>query len=181
MGSNYNKLMADRDKFIQNRTEGATINFLVYTGDVLAKRDLRKLIEVIYRNFEELGDIRGLKHNRFEIADVLTSKGSVTIIGVMNGVIVCYLIAKPTVYPDSRRELFHIYYLFTSPAHRGNGAGTYMLNMIHKIALENDIYTLSLTYDTYNKTLTKYYLQNGFEYDDEIRSYKRYDMLVKYL
>ena len=39
-GIHVNKLVADRDKMLRNITEERTVNFLRYTGDVLAKRDM---------------------------------------------------------------------------------------------------------------------------------------------
>ena len=79
----------------------------------------------------------------------------------MNGVIVGYLIAEETIY--NMRKLMHIYYLYTASIHRGHGIATKLLNLIQEYALEYRINTLSLTYDTYNKSLTKFYLNNYFE------------------
>jgi len=58
---------------------------------------------------------------------------------------------------------------------------TYMLNMIQQYAQDQNIDTLSLTFDTYNQGLTKFYFDQFFEFDPNLRSYQRYDMLVKYV
>ena len=172
-----NKLTVDRDYgFSQERR---TIKILRYTGNQLAQRDMRKLIELIYRNFENIAQIKELTHNRYEIARLITSPQALVLIGTIDNKIISYLIAEAKNL-DARR-LMHIQYIFTSPVHRGHGVATYMLNLMQQYARAIGIETLSLTFDTYDKKLTKYYLDNHFEYDPELRTYQRYDMLVKYI
>jgi len=174
-----NKLTADIDKANSNIRDIKTVQMLRYTGNSLMNRDLRKMVNLVYRNFEELGDIKILQHNREEIGRLLTSPKSIIIIGVLDGKIISYLICEQIVYNNIK--LMHINYLFTSPVHRSHGVASYMLNLIHRYAVELDINTLSLTYDTYNLQLTRFYTENEFTYDPEIRSFQRYDMMVKYL
>jgi GNAT superfamily N-acetyltransferase len=172
-----NKLVVDRDDAYSKKPR--TVHFLRYTGDQLAHRDMRKFTDIIYRNFEELENVEGIEHNRIEIAKLMTSSQSIIIIGTLNGTIISYCLAEVTIY--GQRKLMHIYYIYTTPVHRGHGIASYMLNLIHRYAVEAMISTLSLTFDTYNKMLTKFYFDNNFEYDSELRSYQRYDMLVKHL
>jgi len=177
-GNFVNKTTVDREKLRTN--EERTVNFLRYTGDDLVRRDMRKLIEVVYRNFEELNTSPELNHTRNEIARVITSPTSITIIGSINGIISCYLIAGLTQL-DDLKTLMHIHYIYTSPMYRGNGLATYMLNLIEKYSIAMGIGYLSLTFDTYDKKLEEFYMNNGFMYDSNLRSYQRHDMLVKYL
>lgn len=177
-GTFVNKTTVDRDQYRTPARE--TVHFLRYTGNDLYVRDMRKLVEVIYRNFEELADSPELKHNYGEIAKLITSPKSIIILGTIDKVIVSYLIAEITVV-ENLRQLMHIYYIYTSPMYRSKGIATYMLNLIQRYAEELNISALSLTYDTYDKNLEKFYLNNYFIYDENLRSYQQYDMLVKYI
>lgn len=158
---------------------GKTVYFLRYFGYQLKKKNINILIDTIYKNFEEIAEQKSLNHNRKEIARLLTSSQSIIIIGILNDNIISYLIAESAIY--NQRKFMHIAYLYTSSNHRGNGIAIYALNLIQKYALELNITTLSLTYDTHNKSLSKFYFNNYFEYDQDLRSFQRYDMLVKYI
>jgi GNAT superfamily N-acetyltransferase len=177
-GRFVNKLVVDRDAGFS--PERLTVYFLRYTGDVLAKRDMKKFMDVIYRNFEELVPYTELNHTRYEIARILTSPKSIIIIGTLDGQIISYLLAEVTVV-ENLRQLMHISYLFTSPVYRGRGIASYMLNLIQDYAEEQNIGALSLTFDTYDTKLEKFYFNNYFTYDSNLRSYQRFDMLVKYV
>jgi GNAT superfamily N-acetyltransferase len=152
---------------------------LRYTGTQMRKMRVIKFSEIIFKNFLELEGIKGINHTTDEIYRLLRSPNSIIIVAVNKGNIIGYLIAEVT--EVNMRRLMHIYYLFTALPFRNKGVGTYLLNLIDDYASEMGINSLSLTYDTYNKGLTKFYLDNGFNYDSELRSYQRYDMLVKYL
>lgn len=179
-GTFVNRTTTDRERIKEISASKKTVHILVYTGNVLANRDMRKLIEVIYRNFEYLNTSPELNHTRYEIAKVITSSKSVVLLAVINKIIVGYLIADLTMVEDLK-QLMHVYYLFTTPMYRGYGFATKMLNILQKYAQNLNITVLSLTFDTYDKKLEKFYLQNGFVYDSNLRSYQRYDMLVKYI
>lgn len=173
-----NKMTVDRDRYkISFKTP---IHFLYYTGNDLYVRDMRKFIEVIYRNFQKLVDRPELKHSHKEIARIITSSKSIIIIGVVNNCIVAYLIAEMTA-TENLRQLMHIYYIYTSPNYRNKGIATHMLNLIQKYANELNVTMMSLTYDTNDKKLEAFYLKNHFIYDSNLRSYQRYEMLVKYV
>jgi ribosomal protein S18 acetylase RimI-like enzyme len=173
-----NKATADREKlFFGNKK---IVQLLRYTGDDLVTRDTRKFRDTVYKNFEQLDTSPDLNHNRRGITELLTSPDSIILLGVIDGVITSYLIAKMTVI-DNLKQLMHIYYLYTSPMHRGNGLATHMLNMIQKYSKERNITTISLTFDTYDKQLERFYMNNHFVYDSNLRSYERHDMLVKYI
>jgi len=179
MGGRFvNKLVVDRDDGFS--PERKAIHMLRYTGDVLVNRNMRKMMDVIYRNFEELGDSTELNHTRREIARLLTSPKAIIIIATYKDQIIGYLIAESTMV-ENLKQLMHIYYLYTSPVYRSRGIATYMLNLIQTYAQELNISTLSLTFDTYNKKLEKFYVNNYFVYDSNLRSYQRYDMMVKYV
>lgn len=155
------------------------IKVLWYTGSNMQNRDIRKFVEVIYRNFEQLEPIRELNHNRTEIKRVLTSPTSLILVALLEESIVSYIIGDLVLL--NNRLLFHIYYLFTSPGYRSRGIATFLLNQVQDYADVFGCTALSLTYDTYDKKLTKFYISNGFNYDPELRSEQRYDMLVKYI
>lgn len=173
-----NKLVVDRDAAYS--TKRRTVHILRYVGDELAKRNLTKIIEIVHYNFEELADVPELKHNRREIGRLLTSPMGICVIAIINGRIVGYLIAELTIV-DNLRQLMHIAYLFTSPVYRSKGIATYMLNFIQSCAQKLNVNTLSLTFDTYDTGLEKFYTNNHFVYDSNLRSYQRYDMMVKYI
>src|SRR5438105_4050185 len=113
-----NKLTVDRDDAFSQ--EPKTVHVLVYNGNQLAHRNMRKFMEVVYRNFEELADVNVHNHTRREIARLLTSPKSTIIIATINGQIVAYLIAEITVV-ENLRQLMHIVYLYTSPVYRAKG------------------------------------------------------------
>ncbi len=72
MGGGFvNKLTVDRDEGYSR--ERRTVHVLRYTGNQLAKRNIRKFMEVIYKNFESAADTVALNHTRREIARLLTS------------------------------------------------------------------------------------------------------------
>jgi RimJ/RimL family protein N-acetyltransferase len=179
---NRNKIHANENNSHTNVLANTQklVHCLRYMGNELANRDMRKLIDVVYINFEHLDKIPELNHTRQEIDRLISSPKSITIIGVINGSIVAYLLAEITATEDLR-QLMHIYYIYTSPNHRGKGIATYMLRLIEKYAQEFNITTLSLTFDTHNKKLEQFYLNNNFVYDSNIRSYQRHDMMVKYI
>ena len=173
-----NKLVVDRDAGYSK--ERRTIHILRYVGDQLARRNLYKFVDIIHYNFEALANVPELKHDQNEIARLLTSPKGICIIATLNGQIIAYLLAEVTVV-ENLKQLMHIYYLFTSPVYRGKGIATYMLNFIQVCAQQLNINTLSLTFDTYDKALERFYTNNNFTYDSNLRSYQRYDMLVKYI
>ena len=180
-GNMVNKLVVDKDEAlmtIQNRGKiKRPIYVLKYTGIQMQKKDIRKLIEIIYRNFEELSKLPKLNHSRNDIARLLTSPDTIIIISVLNKLIVGYLVAEFTIV--NNKKLMHIHYIFTMPVRRKSGIATYMLNLIQKYAMEEGSDALSLTFDTYNKKLERFYYNNYFRYDIGLRSYQRHDMLVK--
>lgn len=157
-----------------------TINVLKYSGNEMSDRDIRKFVDIVLDNFKDLSDSPSLGHNRREITRLLISPQSLSIIATYKGQIIGYLLADIT-STDDLKQLMHIYYLYTSPLHRNKGIATYLLNKIQSYTKEFNIDTLSLTFDTYNKPLEKFYLNNGFVYDDNLRSHQRHDMLVKYI
>lgn len=159
--------------------EDKTVRCVRYTGNDLANRDIRKFVEIIFRNFEELKFNKTLNHNRKEISRLLTSPTSIIVLAMLDNIIIGYITADINVY--HLKKLMHIYYLYTAPLNRGKGVATTLLNLIQDYAHELGIRTLSLTFDTYNKDLTRYYISNGFNFDPEIRSYQRHDMFIKYI
>lgn len=169
--------------FEQNDTSSKTIKVYWYTGSNMQNRDIRKFVEIIYRNFEEFEPTRELNHNRTEIKRILTSPTSLTLVAVYsngsNISIVSYLIAD--LFISNNRRMMHIYYLFTSPAYRDKGVATYLLNQVHEYADVFNCKALSLTYDTFNHKLAKFYFANGFNYDSELMTGQRFDSLIKYI
>ena len=155
------------------------IEVLWYTGSNMQNRDIRKFVEVIYRNFEEIATVTELNHNRKEIKKVLTSPTCLILIATFGGSIISYLIADLVVY--NNRLLMHIYYIFTALGYRNKGVATFLLNQTQDYADTYDCSALSLTYDTFNHDLAKYYISNGFTYDPELKTGQRYDALVKFI
>lgn len=179
MSSLYvDKNIIDRNMICANTKK--SVCCLRYTGNNLANRDMSKLIDVVYGNFESLDEFPELNHTRLEIDRLLSSPKSIIIIGTINKVIVSYLLAEITATEDLR-QLMHIYYIYTAPAYRGKGIASYMLNLIEKYAQEYNITILSLTFDTFDKKLENFYLNNDFVYDPNMRSYQQHDMMVKYI
>lgn len=172
--------MNNQNNKLNNENTQKTICCLKYTGNKLANRNMNKLITTIYKNFSDIGDKPELNHTRKEIHRLLCSPKSIIIIAVTNNIIVGYLLAEVTVV-DDLKQLMHIYYIFTAPKYRGKGIASYMLDLIEKYAQEINITTLSLTFDTQDEKLEKFYLSKGFVYDQNLRSHQRHDMVVKFL
>lgn len=168
------------DKARATSPKRLTLQVNRYTGSELGKRDLYKFVQAVYKNFDNLADEPALNHTEREVGRLLTSPKSIVIIGTIDHVIECYLIAEVTVV-ENLRQLMHIYYIYTAPVSRGKGFSTYTLNLIQKYAKELNISALSLTFDTYNKELERFYTNNYFVYDENLRSFQRYDMMVKYI
>jgi len=162
-----------------SQNPGDIVHILTYTGNQLAKRNMSKFVTAVFKNFNTLKFTESLNHNTKEIARLLTSPLTVVLLAIKNRTIIAYLIAEITFV--NNRTLLHIHYLYTVSVHRGRGMATYMLNMIQQYAQDQNIDTLSLTFDTYNQGLTKFYFDQFFEFDPNLRSYQRYDMLVKYV
>lgn len=166
---------------IDDRNDPRTrqIKIMWYTGENMQSRDIRKFVEVIYRNFEQISNIKELSHNRTQIKKILTSPTCLILLAVYDNKIVSYAIADIVLY--NNKLLMHIYYLFTSPAYRNKGVATNLINKVHQYAIEYKCVAISLTFDTYDKAITKYYMSNGFTYSPDLRSNQRYDMLVKFV
>ena len=113
-----NKRVLDHER--TNSKKRQTIMFNRYTGNQLAQRNLAKFVTAIFENFDNLAEKSELNHNEREIGRLLTSPKSMIIIGTINGVIACYLIAEVTII-EGLKQLMHIYYLFTAPVYRGRG------------------------------------------------------------
>lgn len=163
----------------RNDPRNREVGVLWYTGGNMQNRDIRKFVEVIYRNFEDLGEVNILNHNRKEIKKVLTSPTALILAAILDNTMIGYLVADLVVY--NNRTLMHIYYLYTGPAYRSKGVATFLLNQVQDYADVYDCSALSLTHDTYQHKLTKFYLSNGFTYDPSLRSRMRYDMMVKFI
>jgi GNAT superfamily N-acetyltransferase len=181
MSANIHNSISDGNAMSKNNVSSIkTVHVLVYTGNTLNRLDIRKFIDVIYKNFEDLVTIPDLGHDHRTISNVMKSPMSITLVAVMDKRIVGYLLAN-AVKVDDLRQYMHIQYLYTSHRHRGNGIATQLLNTIHRYAKTMNLDRLSLTFDTYDKNLEKFYISNGFNYDNELRSYKRHDMLIKFI
>jgi len=150
-----------------------------YMGADLAKKDIRKFRDIIYKNFEHIADIEELNHTAYEIFRLLISSLSIVFIAIYNKKIIGYIVAEITEI-DSKR-LLHIAYLYVVPTYRKNGVGTYLLNRITQSGIEYNADAISLTFDTYNKKLENFYFSNYFNYDPNFRSKQRYDMMLKKL
>jgi len=168
-----------QDMLYRSNEVSSHIIFYKLTGRELLEIDVRKFVTVCYKNFDSLDEVTGADHSQQSIYHRLKSPNSILILAVNGKSIVGYLIAQPIEH--NLRKLMHIYYLYTSSLFRGKGIATYMLNIIQRHSHNMGINTLSLTYDTYDKKLTRFYLNNNFSYDEELRSLQRYDMLVKYV
>jgi RimJ/RimL family protein N-acetyltransferase len=156
------------------------VNIVIYTGETIIKKniDVYKFVEIIYKNFEELSEIPKLEHSKENIYNIITNQMSVMIIGIHNNKISSYLIGKTT-FTEIYGNVMHIHYLFTGPMFRQKGLSTFSLNTIQKYARNKNIKYLTLTFDTYNKSLEKFYIENYFRYEPSFRTYDRYDVLIK--
>jgi len=155
----------------------ATVKMVVFTDCILSKKNTSNLRDIIYRNFSCISDIPKLNHTKREINRLLKSENSILILGLHDNKITCYLLAESVVI--GQRVLIHIYYMYTAKIFRKNGLGTEMLNMLQEISSRKNIHSISLTYDTYDRNLTRFYTNNGFVQDMQLNSNGRYNMLVK--
>ena len=174
-----NRGMMKLEERAKAQIEDLEVSVSWYTGQNMQNRDFRKFVEVIYRNFEEIAEVTVLRHNRTEIKKIMTSPTALILVATLSDRIIGYLIADLVLYND--RSLMHVYYLFTSPGYRNKGVATFLLNQVQDYAEVYNCSALSLTFDTYNDQLNKYYTSNGFTFDPELRSEQRYDMMVKFI
>ncbi len=156
-----------------------TIRFLRYNGRSLSSQNMITLARIIFTHFLQLEDVKGVDHSFESVYDKLISPQSVVVLAVNNQSIIGYVIAEPTLY--DMQNLLHIYYIYVIPSFRNKGVATRLLKMVENYAHWIGINRISLTYDTYNDNLTKFYRDNHFDFDDTIRSFQRYDMLVKHV
>jgi ribosomal protein S18 acetylase RimI-like enzyme len=178
-GRFVNKALLDyENRFNLGALGNKQIQIIIYSGNELIQ-DMRKFVEVIYRNFGKISTERKLNHTRKSITRLLTSYDSVLIIAydVQEKKIVSYIVGEITFY--NKMKLMHIYYLFVSPDHRQKGLGSKMLDTIEKYTEKLNIKYMSLTFDTHNKNLYDFYTSHGFKFDSKLRSYSQYDMLMK--
>ncbi len=168
--NNINLNMSETQQIVQIYT---------YSGKQLAQRNMFKFVDAIYYNFNNLSYENELNHTKKEILRLLISPRTIILLAIFNGKIIAYLIAEINI--QKNRKIMHIYYLYTAFTYRGKGLGSHLINDIEKIAKEFKINTLSLTFDTHNESLKKFYLDHYFEFDPEFRSNKRFDMLIKYI
>ncbi len=171
--------MAFRESTEKKLQNAKIVYFLRYTGNDLAKRNIGKFARIVHKHFLHLTEVKTADHSTESIYDRLTSLQSTIIFAVNNGSIIGYLIAEPTLH--NMENLTHIYYIYVIPSFRSKGIATYMLKLIENYSHDMGIEILSLTYDTYDDKLGKFYNKNRFNFDDNIRSYQRYDMLVKHI
>ena len=153
------------------------VHVITYTGKELAQHNIFKLVDAVFKNFNNPKYNDKLNHNPKEIARLLTSSRTIILFAILNGKIIAYLIAE--IITQNEQKMMHIYYLYTARIHRGKGLASYLLNIIENRTNDLKINTLSLTFDTHNKSLKHFYLNQYFEFDPRFRSNQRYDMLFK--
>ena len=168
-----NKLTVDRENYLKSLTERTNVHIKCFNG--FENKDVRKLVEIIYRNFEELDKYPELNHHRKNILELLKSPNSIIILALHNDKIIGYLIAKKL------HNMMHIFYLFVTPVRRNSSIATHMLNIIQEKTFDKSINILSITVDTYNNENIKFFVNNHFTYNDNLRTYKRFDNMVKYV
>lgn len=155
------------------------IKIMTFNKNDLQKQILNKFVHIIYNNFYDLTKVVGSDHSIESIYIRLQSPDIVVLLAIHNDLILGYLIADRMQHNDM--DLLHIYYLYVSNNHRNIGIATYLLNKIDDYAHNLDVDAISLTYDTYDKKLEKFYYNRKYEVNSRLRSFKRHDMLVKYV
>lgn len=135
------------------------------------------LVDIIYRNFGYLSHITELGHNREEIKRLLTNRDFIGFFVYNNsGRIVAYLIGEIKHLNDGR-ICYYISYFFTSPAYRGRGIGSQLMNILHRKCKEWGIKCILLTVDIYNKKTYNFYLKKNYMPDVILRNYGRHEVL----
>lgn len=156
------------------------IIFTTYTGNDLTNKQKYKISDNIFFIFRKLRENPELQHTREEIYNNLSNNNSILIVAVIrinnNYQIVGLLLATPV---QEIPNLLHIYYIYTAADFRNVGIATKLLEQLYGMGKRNKYTKISLTYDTYDNKLTKFYFRNQFYFDPTLRSYKRYDMLVR--
>lgn len=177
-----------------NGNGNVNIYFTIYVGEEqLTKKiskngsdiKINKLTDYIYYIFRDMGNDPELEHNHTNIFAVLSKPHSILGVATINEEgtedsykLVGFILAAPI---DEYPDLFHIYYLYTTPQFRNIGIARELLDMVYKVAQANKYSRISLTFDTYNKKIAQFYMNNNFVFDPTIRSYKRHDMMVRFI
>ena len=157
-----------------------TIRIIICYGYQLKYKNVNNLTKVIYNNFIDIAHITELDHTFHSIQKILHSKSSIILLAIDSQQCIISYVVADNIYVNDL-NLMHIYYIYTAKEYRNCGIGTYLLNTLSNVSMKRNIPILSLTYDTQNVMLTKYYKKYGFDFDDQLRSHKRYDMLSKQL
>jgi RimJ/RimL family protein N-acetyltransferase len=146
------------------------------TIDLLKISNTYLLVDTIYDNFKNLGDIKKLNHNKKEIERILKSNNSFVLFIMKDKKIISYLIAEKKLLSDGR-EVLYIYYLFTSLKFRNMGLASTMLDTAKQFSNKNNCTGIMLTCDTDNIKVHDFYLKKGFMPDMLMRTYNKYDVL----
>jgi len=160
--------------------EQMDIIFTTYTGKQLSHNNRLKLTDNIFYIFRHLSDLSELEHTKENIYERLARDDAIIIlalIGTEDGYRIVGFIMAAAV--DEIPNLLHIYYLFTAPQFRKIGIAINLLTSLYTYARSNRYQSISLVFDTHNKQLTQFYFKNKYYFNNSLRSYKRYDMLVR--
>jgi len=145
------------------------------TNALLKSSNTDLLVDTIYDNFKNLGDIEKLNHNKKEIERILKSNNSFVLFIMKNKKIIAYLIAEKILLADGR-EVLYIYYLFTSQKFRNMGLASTLLDTSKQFSNKNNCTGIMLTCDTDNTKVHNFYLKKGFMPDMLMRTYNKYDV-----
>jgi len=171
-----NKLTVDKEiayKMLYSN-EKIPVHIKCYNG--FQNKDIRKFVEIVYKNFEEYNKYPELNHHRKNITKILKYPKSIVILALNDNKIIAYLIAS-----NISNNIMHVFYLFVTPVRRKSSIATYMLNIIQEKTFYESLNILSISVDTYNKENEKFFIDNNFNYDDNYRTYNRYDFMIKHV
>lgn len=141
---------------------------------------LNKFIEIIFLNFEELSEIKELKHSKYEIFETIMKENSLFILCMNETLskIIGYLIGYFIILND-QRKVFYISYIYVSKSHRNQNIGKTLLDICEKETLRNKHNGVLLTCDTTKQLVMDFYSKKGYMLDFNLRRYSRYDVYYK--
>lgn len=139
----------------------------------------KKLIDVVYKNFEELTEYPELKHNPRELMRLLTSETAKVLLIIINGKIAAYLVGEAIDLVDGRK-VFYVSYIYTATKFRKQGFASRLMEYVENLAKEFNYDGVLLTCDTENDTVHNFYLSRGYFPDLILRNYKKHDVLYRH-
>ena len=125
----------------------------------------QRLRNIIYGNFEYLGDWRRLNHSTNEIDRLLSSPNSTIFLYMQNKSIAGYLVSETI--PINDKNVLFINYIYVVSKYRGHNIGKTLMKSAIDHALYKKLKRVTLITDTHSDAY-KWYKKIGFKEDTDM-------------